>query len=260
MTSCPGIRLTKDGIPSDFSDLIPHIRKRDRMAIRIAFTLASITRLIRCEGPVDLDSITKGPSTKVNLTKWRKLIGSFVEHYGLSFNLEKPKHGVRLSSGPNGHAMLTAHLDAKTLSESQIKDLLSMHPGNPGDLDDLSDIRGSYHQPLSLMPRPVEGDKAKPPVTRRLSAIIDKEGKMRVIALFDYWSQLALKGYHEAANNCLRRLPADCTFDQHKVVKLIRYDGEVKASVDLSTATDRFPAVIQWLLMEKLVGPEGAAA
>jgi len=64
---------------------------------------------------------------------------------------------------------------------------------------------------------------------------------MRIVALFDYWSQLVLRPYHKALNECLQKIRHDCTFDQRRVEDLIQNDGAWKYSVDLSSATDRFP-------------------
>jgi len=49
---------------------------------------------------------------------------------------------------------------------------------------------------------------------RRLSYFADKEGKSRVIAIMDYFSQTVLKGLHSYLFSALRKIPQDMTFNQ----------------------------------------------
>jgi hypothetical protein len=77
---------------------------------------------------------------------------------------------------------------------------------------------------------------------RKLVGIPDKEGKTRVIAILDYWSQEALRPLHAHLFKILRRIPQDMTFTQGSFLDKVRSWGEVKLhSVDLTNATDRFP-------------------
>lgn len=59
----------------------------------------------------------------------------------------------------------------------------------------------------------VIGPMAESPL-RRVAAISDKEGKSRVIALLDYWSQTSLKPVHDFLFRILRTIPQDVTFNQ----------------------------------------------
>jgi hypothetical protein len=49
---------------------------------------------------------------------------------------------------------------------------------------------------------------------RRLSWFGDRESKVRVIGVVDYWSQTVLRPFHYYLNSILRKIPQDCTFDQ----------------------------------------------
>lgn len=49
---------------------------------------------------------------------------------------------------------------------------------------------------------------------RRLVGIPDLEGKTRVIAILDYWSQAALRPVHNFLFEVLKIIPQDVTFDQ----------------------------------------------
>jgi hypothetical protein len=79
-------------------------------------------------------------------------------------------------------------------------------------------------------------------VIRRLEGIPDMEGKTRVIAILDYWSQNVLRSLHDHLFGILRKIPQDLTHSQHTVVDVVGSWGRVELySIDLSSATDRFP-------------------
>lgn len=77
---------------------------------------------------------------------------------------------------------------------------------------------------------------------RRLQEINDKEGKVRIIAMGDYWTQLSLKPLHTALNGVLQSIREDCTFNQSRFKDLLKYSGESFYSIDLKSATDLMPA------------------
>jgi len=94
---------------------------------------------------------------------------------------------------------------------------------------------------------------------RRLEAIPDKEGKTRVIALFDYYSQCILKGVHDALGKILKTIPEDFTYSQdsfrHEAIKYFRVPKNLRprcASVDLKSATDRLPMQLQHFIINEL--------
>lgn len=51
-------------------------------------------------------------------------------------------------------------------------------------------------------------------ITRTIASFPDKENKVRVIGIGDYFSQSVLKPLHLYLFNFLKRIPQDCTFDQ----------------------------------------------
>jgi hypothetical protein len=86
---------------------------------------------------------------------------------------------------------------------------------------------------------------------RKISYFPDKENKVRVIALLDYYSQTALRPFHYYLNRVLRKIPQDCTFDQGGYKDKIS-TWKVFHSIDLTAATDRFPIqVISFVLKAK---------
>jgi hypothetical protein len=57
---------------------------------------------------------------------------------------------------------------------------------------------------------------------RRLVVFSDKEGKTRIIAILDYFSQTVLKGLHSYLFRVLKKLPQDMTFNQGAFVENVK--------------------------------------
>jgi len=80
-------------------------------------------------------------------------------------------------------------------------------------------------------------------------------GKLRVFAIVDIWTQSLFKPLHNAIFSFLKRLPNDGTFDQEAsfkrcLEKAVKYNCAY--SVDLSSATDRLPILLQSNILDKL--------
>jgi hypothetical protein len=58
-------------------------------------------------------------------------------------------------------------------------------------------------------------------ILRKLSWFPDKELKVRVIAIGDYYSQAALKPFHHYLFRVLRKIPQDCTFNQAAFIEKV---------------------------------------
>lgn len=83
---------------------------------------------------------------------------------------------------------------------------------------------------------------------RKISYFPDKEGKVRVIAIGDYWSQCALRPLHLFVNKRLKRIKTDCTFNQNHFASYLPTligSSSMFHSIDLSNATDRMPILLQ---------------
>jgi hypothetical protein len=72
----------------------------------------------------------------------------------------------------------------------------------------------------------------------------DKFGKTRVIAIGDWFSNVALTGLHSSFMKGLAKLTTDLTYRQSSLPNLIKGLGNELYSTDLTAATDRFP--ISW--------------
>jgi hypothetical protein len=153
--------------------------------------------------------------------------------------------------GPQGPAMLTAYDDLKVLT---LEDRFHLRR-----LTQSSGQRELYLRDDYVLWPSVYDTHSKPKVARKLVPIPDKEGKTRIIAIFDYWSQCSLRGLHDSLNDILRSIREDCTFDQSSFLKALDLpEGTVFHSVDLKAATDYFPVNVQEMILSELGGQDFA--
>jgi len=75
----------------------------------------------------------------------------------------------------------------------------------------------------------------------KLYPLPDKGGKTRTIAIGDVWTQLSLGPLHKLCMKILASLPGDFTFKQDEAVTQMCRTKCPKYSLDLKSATDRFP-------------------
>jgi len=97
------------------------------------------------------------------------------------------------------------------------------------------------------------------PIVGRLHAIPEPAGKVRVVAIGDYFSQVALKPLHEYLFSLLRLIPTDATFGQQEAVDAFAAKGYKDIfSFDLKAATDLIPSQLYTEVLEPLIGRKGA--
>jgi len=97
------------------------------------------------------------------------------------------------------------------------------------------------------------------PTLQRLHNLYEAAGKVRTIAIVDYWTNFVLKPLHDWMFDVLRALPQDATFDQEGKVKEFSTRGYTEVySYDLKSATDLIPlalyrALFSWMLPERIL-------
>lgn len=82
----------------------------------------------------------------------------------------------------------------------------------------------------------------------RLSVVYDQAGKARIVAITNWWVQLALKPLHNRIFHLLEGLECDGTFDQTKPLRRLLDNSDPSSkfySFDLTAATDRLPIDLQ---------------
>lgn len=97
------------------------------------------------------------------------------------------------------------------------------------------------------------------PTLQRLHNLYEAAGKVRTIAIVDYWTNFVLKPLHDWMFDLLKLLPQDATFDQEGRVREFAGRGYTDVySYDLKSATDLIPlalygALFKWVLPEKVM-------
>lgn len=261
------VSLRKDGLPRG----IPYLTNElvTNQGISFVLTLLNISRCLPG---------TKSPDLHTICDPWSGYIPyqlkEFIPEFNKMYNLTEFRSTFTLSdlansnkSGPVGVTTQTSVLQAD-LALKMGEDLVNLTGGPKGDIV----INGRLIPQIAYILKPLVKwapialqcrntlfrlFKGKHPhlvkYLRKLSIVNDPEGKARIICVFDYWSQTALKGVHNWAFDQLRLIAQDRTFDQDPFQ--IKKEGPYY-SIDLTAATDRFPVELQQVLLESLSSPE----
>jgi len=247
------IKTTSDGIPVIFGDLIHIIRKGSYPVnlLRLINTILFCTRSIK-EGSeitsADLQSI-EGPPIKGYPLHIEKYISDFWQELGyrrssnvipkrLQFKSFKLMTASGPISGSHGNATWTSLSDLFALTDHS--DLIKAIKlvGGP---------KLHYSMDLLLKSFDIIFRKWKvlyPSPLRRLVSFGDKEYKVRIVGILDYFSQSALRPLHSYLYSVLRNIPQDVTFNQ-SAFKEKALTWDTFSSVDLTAATDRFPIKLE---------------
>lgn len=164
------------------------------------------------------------------------------------------QYHMSTKSGPIGQA-ITSAITELTLLPQQLIDAIVLLGGPKlgSHIDSLLQVRWGS---LSLATVWSTIFKAKRQIFRKISYFSDKEGKTRVVAILDYWSQTCLKPFHDSLNGILRGIKQDCTYNQDKVATWAKSSHGPYYSLDLSNATDRMPLALQQRIISWLYGED----
>lgn len=117
-------------------------------------------------------------------------------------------------SGPHGHALWTSLIDLRSMSEQLIEDLCLL--GGAEFTVKITTLREAVLTNNVPPQIPLENKVTQKSGLwpRKLSHFPDKEDKVRVIGILDYFSQSVLRPLHLYLFKVLRKIPQDCTFEQ----------------------------------------------
>jgi hypothetical protein len=94
-----------------------------------------------------------------------------------------------------------------------------------------------------------------PAILGRLHPIYEPAGKIRVVAIVDYWTNCVLKPLHDWMFDILKVIPTDATFDQEGALKRFSAKGFTTCwSIDLTAATDTIPMKLYLSLLTPILG------
>jgi hypothetical protein len=93
------------------------------------------------------------------------------------------------------------------------------------------------------------------PLLGRLHALYEPAGKVRIVAIVDYWTHCVLKPLHDWLFSLLKCMPTDATFNQEGRLQAFTKLGHTTVwSIDLSAATDLIPIALYRLLFTPILG------
>jgi hypothetical protein len=238
-----GVALTPDGLPRVLGPLIQDLRLKESPTyvnkVRILLTLLYASRALNLGKTPDIDSIIM-PAKAVpqgGNQNYRKHLKAFWAELGYTRRGSVPRSlnwklfHFSTKSGPNGHALYTSMNDLWNIPEKDLSHIFTIGGAKlRKTIEDLVWLRDKLH-PMFC---------SKGTTRRKLAYFPDKELKVRVIAIGDYWSQTALIPLHKYLFRVLKKIPQDCTFAQSSFITKIK-DWKEFHSIDLTAATDRFP-------------------
>ncbi|BAQ36630.1 RNA-dependent RNA polymerase [Fusarium coeruleum mitovirus 1] len=241
------VSVDKSGFPSKFLYLKPLIKEvKD---IKILLTLLSFTRGLKPSKKedsnikYDLSSITspfKGTS-KGSVPQW--FIKSFVETNKLYKKIPEysvKDHYLSTKGGPCGKSTWSSTKSHLFYKQDLILNIQNIFREGFKELF-FTPFLKNMHLSYGVTRWP----------NGKLSIVKDPEGKRRVIAMVDYHSQLALKSIHNDLLDLLSKFKCDRTFTQDPLHNWSN-NKESYFSLDLSSATDRFPVELQKRLLAEI--------
>jgi hypothetical protein len=227
--------------------------------------MLSISRILSgSKEDFDLAPIqTESKYSKATAEEFRTFIPRFISSWKIdkinldAMTAEPLKFHWSTKSGPTGPAILMAYWEFTNYLDSGLKLLTKLDRRLAPIFTWLTKIKSSPQLHRVFLDAFTRGELT---TLRKISVKEDREGKSRIFGILDYWSQQALKPLHTQIFSRLRRLNPDFTFNQGRaLVNLSGLPGPFH-SIDLSSATDRFPISLQEMVLSELTNPEYAKA
>jgi len=278
----PRVRRGQLGLPT----IIPVLHRRrialgDPVIISYWFTLFSLYRVIEFPGKLSLSSITdSGKDLSRFLPDWSRFCGRF----WIKLAQFQPKLRKDLSQDPS--TLLTRfqvspfliprstptndlYLSSSPFGVMASAIVWSISPLLPVFRDWLLMTRNTrflnwFDEFRSIAPSLVNEDAfvsitSQGGALGKLGLKDEPAGKIRVFAMVDCFTQWVMKPLHDYLFSILRLIPQDGTFDQLDPIAKLHAKGHKRFwSLDLSSATDRLPILIQATLLSRIITAHGA--
>jgi hypothetical protein len=249
-----GISTYHDGIPKILGPLVSKgLRSHDPLYIRAVLTALLYSRVIDAWKEPDTTTITKGPSyTSLIREEYKRdipvIVGRLIPNRPNLPIWTNPHYTTKAS--PQGLAMHTLKDELlqistdpklygaiKTLGGEALVMYMELHINEPDR--------------IKLAGKPKKSREGR---LRSIGVVRDTEGKSRVIAMADYWTQTTLKPLHDTLLGVLAKIKSDLTFGQD--IKPFGEPGQFYWSFDLTAATDRLPIFLYEDILVELFGSE----
>jgi len=229
------------------------IKSGDRVIISSLLTMFSIFRCIKWKTEWDPSSIFEPFSGEFNSLP---MIQKILKDLGLRKVSLKITYVKSISSGPRGQfSLLQSGLDASTLLIRYpkiyfklIRASLYLRGGTLFSV--LLILISILNIPLYFLDTSSRFNEI-----RRLGYLEEGAGKIRTIAMLDWWTQCLFKDLHDHIFSLLRKCGNDCTFDQTGPLQSFISTNSLYpcASFDLSDATNRLPIQLQSDLIDQII-------
>lgn len=252
----PFCKTNKSGWPLCVKQLWPLLRSSCSDTKRLALTITRYYELMVLPPAFDPTPITgEGRALSADLLEEFNL---FCKDWTQRLNIRNSTLPIldkvlgNLVKGPNGPSILTSHYDAKAVVADPV---LHRNLVRLASLTGNRWITDFMENQASLTP-------AVTSIHSRISLLQQGGGKTRVIAIGDFWSQNILRSIHDKIMAVLRTLKTDGTWAQDLQANRIAREslGHKAHSFDLSNATDRFPVILQEILLSHVFGKKIASA
>jgi len=239
------IGLDKEGFPKAIAFLKPYIDSKEPYKISFVLTLLNVGRAIDFKVKPDYSSITN-PSTVVYKNPIpQEFLELFVKDFNLYITIKKfsvKSFYFTNKAGPMGKALTSALCHFPNITGEWLSTYAALAPG-------ITDYLKLF---IPLKNKIIINKK---PTMRKLSIVNDPEAKARVIAIYDYFSQIILEGISKQLFEFLKKnFSQDRTFTQDPKIDISSINGNSFHSYDLSSATDRFPLELQKSLFTEMSG------
>jgi len=243
------IGIASDGFPKAISFLQKYA-DGTKFQKQLFLTLMTLSRTIVFKGTPDYSSITspfKGTSKTID----QSFVNTFVNDFDLHAErgqFSNKSFLLTIKAGPLGHSLLTSLKHYMLYSGLHLQHIIVV--GGPQLMNHIRDLKLYYKNKITL-----NEDKSKL-TNRKLSIVYDPEAKARIIGIVDYLTQVILQPFSQQVFNKLKTLEQDRTFTQDPFIQKV--PGNKFHSLDLSSATDRFPIEVQKQLLTEMVDKQFA--
>nr|QDH90751.1 MAG: RNA-dependent RNA polymerase [Mitovirus sp.] len=163
------------------------------------------------------------------------------------------KRFIPFSAGPNHSVgLLGAPFDAIAWSQQPINWPLEW-ANAVGDTDTIALFNRTMKQAQKL---PSKFQEVGATFTGKLQLLPEPAGKVRSIAIVDYWTQRLMHPVHKWMMDILKCLPTDATFDQEGSLKAFAeaFGKDTVYSIDLKSATDMIPQCLYTAVLKPIIG------
>jgi hypothetical protein len=250
LTNTMSIGLTKDGWPKKLLFLKPYIDSGSVSKLKFVLTILNFSRSWFLSKS-DWLKIEPNFSSITDLPKGKHIIpGGYINKFVKKFSLKRDLPAfskdilyLSMKAGPDGPATLTSYHNLLQYSYEEMQSIFNITDEQGSDF-----FCKSYKHAWINNLQPI-----KSKTNGVLSYVKDPEAKLRIIAISDYYTQLYLKPVHNIILFILKRNFKECdrTFNQDPWHK---WDDNNESfwSLDLSSATDRFPIDLQRRLLVRI--------